>query len=522
MKYFIYLSIIFILGACAVQGYIPGGPEDIISPKLDIVFPENRSIIKDDQRIIIKFDKALEPNSVQKSIKIDNNDYKIMTRKNKIIIQPSTKWNKNQILNIYVSRDLMDYRNNNINGPLEFSFSFGQKIPTNTIRGDVIDIDNIINSYIDNKVETAFEVGLYNLSKDEKKIIKKVETNELLEFSFSAIENGIYSIIAIEDKIIDLNQDIRNRKYSILSDSLFITDETDDYLVTLNIGNPVSKEEISSINFINQYYVDYILTNGEYKSGVLDSIYNNFGKEDFSNKELSISIAIENEFEEYNTSPFIFSVPEIIDSISPGIQECSIVDSVLNIKFSEPTASFDAENLFYYTDIDSNKVFFDILNFDPKYATIAISLNQKEVDSLVIEIKENTIRDLSNNFMDESTLSISNCDKVVMEVTNYGFGAISGKVETNNLNELVVIAYNVTTRESKMTLVNNNKFNLKMLEPGEYFLQAYENYDVKDSTVFPFYSGSWEPFIPSVEFSKISGPIEVRSNWDIEDLIINF
>ena len=43
------------------------------------------------------------------------------------------------------------------------------------------DIDNIINSYIDNKVETAFEVGLYNLSKDEKKIIKKVETNELLE-----------------------------------------------------------------------------------------------------------------------------------------------------------------------------------------------------------------------------------------------------------------------------------------------------------------------------------------------------
>ena len=163
----------------------------------------------------------------------------------------------------------MDYRKNKIDGPLEFSFSFGQKIPSNLIIGNIIDTDNFIDNYIDKEVDTVFEVALFDLSENDKAIIKKVETDDSLKFSFSAIENGIYSIIAVENKIINLDNDIRNRKYSILSDSLFITDEVDTYSVALNTGGPVSKEEISSINFINQYYVDYILTNGKYERGVI-------------------------------------------------------------------------------------------------------------------------------------------------------------------------------------------------------------------------------------------------------------
>ena len=142
MKIFTYLLITLFLGACAVQGPITGGPEDVVSPKLDNVFPKNNSIINNNQKITIKFDKPLEPNSVRKAIKINSNDFKLTTRKNKIIIEPNSNWDESQILSIYISKDLMDYRKNNINNPVEFLFSFGQKIPTNLVEGKVVDIDN--------------------------------------------------------------------------------------------------------------------------------------------------------------------------------------------------------------------------------------------------------------------------------------------------------------------------------------------------------------------------------------------
>ncbi len=519
MKIFTYLLITFFLGSCAVQGPITGGPEDIVPPKLDNVFPKNNSIINNNQKITIKFDKPLEPNSVRKAIKINSNDFKLTTRKNKIIVEPNSNWDESQILSIYISKDLMDYRKNNINNPVEFLFSFGQKIPTNLVEGKVVDIDN----YFDKYKNTTYEIALYDISRDEKEIIKKVETGDSLYFKFSAVENGLYSIVAVENKIIDLYDDVRKRKYSILSDSLLVTDEIDFYSVVLNVGGPVSKEEISSINFINQYYVDYILTDGKYERGVIDTIYNNYLTEDFGDKELTTSIEVKNEFEKYNTGPFTFSVPMIVDSIAPAIEECSIFESDIHIKFSEPIASFDPADNFYYNDSDSNKIPFNILNFNPKNATMTISSEREDLDSLKIQIQENIIKDLSENFMDETALWSFDCNKINMETSDYGLGGISGKVNTSNYLELVVVAQNISTRESQMSIIDsNNNFYLNKLEPGEYFLQVYENYTVQDDILYPFFPGTLEPFVPSSKFSQIVGPIEVRSNWDIDDIVIKF
>ena len=37
-----------------------------------------------------------------------------------------------------------------------------------------------------------------------------------------------------------------------------------------------------------------------------------------------------------------------------------------------------------------------------------------------------------------------------------------------------------------------------------------------------FQYGSWTPFIPSSDFSDYIGPIEVRKNWKINGIDINF
>ena len=134
MKYFNYLLIVVFLGGCAVQGPISGGPKDTTGPKFESVSPENNSEIDIDQKIIIFFDESLDPNSVRQSIMINNdNEFRIVTKKNKITVYPNEKWDENRILNIYLSRELKDYRNNNIEAPLDLSFSFGQEIPDNSI-----------------------------------------------------------------------------------------------------------------------------------------------------------------------------------------------------------------------------------------------------------------------------------------------------------------------------------------------------------------------------------------------------
>ena len=39
---------------------------------------------------------------------------------------------------------------------------------------------------------------------------------------------------------------------------------------------------------------------------------------------------------------------------------------------------------------------------------------------------------------------------------------------------------------------------------------------------YPYFPGDWNTHKNSTKFSDIFGPVEVRSNWDIEDININF
>ena len=38
--------------------------------------------------------------------------------------------------------------------------------------------------------------------------------------------------------------------------------------------------------------------------------------------------------------------------------------------------------------------------------------------------------------------------------------------------------------------------------------------------IYPYFSGKGDPFEPSSRFSEIMGPIEVRANWDMKDIVL--
>ena len=93
-NYYLILCIYFF--SCAVQGPISGGPIDKSPPNLLYTTPDNFSTsISNKEKIILYFDELLDPISVYKSIVINNQDFKIRTKGEKVIISPSNEWDKN-------------------------------------------------------------------------------------------------------------------------------------------------------------------------------------------------------------------------------------------------------------------------------------------------------------------------------------------------------------------------------------------------------------------------------------------
>ena len=531
MKKITLLILLIFIVSCAVQGPIPGGDPDKEGPNLLSVQPSNYSTdINSTQKIILFFDESLDPNSVYKSLKIDNSEFKVTIIGKRIIIKPKDEWDTESILNINLSRELNDYYKNSIDSPVNLFFSFGKLIPQGSIKGKILDINNILKDYVGDSSESdMYEVGLCKISESERVIIQKTQTDKNFEFSFNAVDDGVYSIIAIDQIILSPDSDILKKRFSILNSDLAINENNLEHNILLNIGEPISRKNISSINFINQYYVNYDFTDGTSQLGIIDTIYNNFDN-NFSGSKLQIFFEFENQFEKYSTDSFEFVVPSIIDSVSPYINSCELQNSSMSLSISEPLDNFPLDSLFYfYSDTNFNKNYINDVKYELETLSISPSniilpiISEIHSDS-AIHITSNSIKDLSGNYINDSIIFINQCINAedIENQVQFGYGGLLGEINTNNKNKLIVVAYNALTGESKRAIVADNKFSFKMLSPGGYFLQVYSNYQSDSEIIYPYFPGRWTPFQHSVPFSEIVGPIEVRKNWDIEGININF
>ena len=200
---------------------------------------------------------------------------------------------------------------------------------------------------------SIYEVALYEMVDSEMLLISKTETNQDLKFNFSALDTGLYSILVVKDGIYNPPIDISQRSFSVHNENVEIDRVNLEHDIIINIGEPILKKNISSIDFINNYFVNYNFTDGSSQFGVLDTVIYNINK-DLSGTKHSIQINLDNDFESYLTDIFDFVIPGIIDTISPKILSCEIVDSKLSISLSEPLKECCADNAFYILDDEKN------------------------------------------------------------------------------------------------------------------------------------------------------------------------
>ena len=532
MEKIYYLILFFYLVGCAVQGPISGGPVDEDAPQLVSAIPENFSTeISKNQKITLIFDELIDPISIYESLNISNQDFSVKVRGKKIIISPIKEWNTDFLIEIYINRLLSDYQDNALTAPINLFYSFGESIPSNKIHGQIFDIQDVINRYNSKNKNILFDVGLFKISDSDTSLVKTVQSNSNLEFEFSAVDNGVYCIVAIEDKLIDIAKDLYARRYSISSGDILInSDQSDSVSVRLNIANPISRENISSINFINQYYINYILTDGEIRPAVIDTIYNNFKDQDFSGEALKVSLSMENDFENYQTDIFEFIVLDLIDTIPPQLLSINIDNVNLELKFSEPIEKINDQELFYI--VDSNNVYLDFpytfLDESPSLKNSIIfkreDIIKEDLPSLFsLNVKENIIKDLYGNIFPDSVVTID-LNNQIKDEQGVGSGGIFGKVlhSYNESINLVVSLYNAETFDRYLVLTDQDFFfSFEKIPAGQYYLQAYENYNSNTDFPYPYFGGIWNSSNVFLKFSNIFGPVEVRSNWDIQDMVIN-
>ena len=206
------LIVILLLFGCAAQGPASGGPADKKGPVLISIQPLNGSKnISPNQNFTLIFDELLDPVSIPASIIIEPDlDYKLKIRGRKLIISPYKKWQTNEIVRINLSRKIKDYQKNMMAEPIHLIFSRGSEIPHGIIKGKIIGHDS----------KKLIEVGLYEWPPSaQSTYIQKVEADETGLFQFTGIENGRYTIIALEGVISDIGKQIRKKNYAMLTSS---------------------------------------------------------------------------------------------------------------------------------------------------------------------------------------------------------------------------------------------------------------------------------------------------------------
>ncbi len=121
----------------------------------------------------------------------------------------------------------------------------------------------------------------------------------------------------------------------------------------------------------------------------------------------------------------------------------------------------------------------------------------------------------SNQILD--TINIQN--KFISDDDVVQGGNIYGSVTYSGSYPVIVKAESSDLESIYHTYVDSmQNFSFFNIKPGFYTFSSYEVLDNYDSTYY--YNGSWDPFKRAAKFGIYPDLLEVRSHWDIKDMVI--
>jgi len=492
MKYYLFLFT-YIFFSCASQGSPNGGPIDDIGPKAISVFPKNNSNLLEDDKIVIIFDEPINPITIVNAIEIfPYNKFSYRVSGKKIILSPKSQWNNSDVLKIKLSRHISDYQNNLMSSPIELFYFNSSKSSTKIIRGQIIDEHN-----------SLFELGLYKIKDSDYKLIEKTESNQKGEFQFQYLNKGKYFVVAVSDSLINIKDDIRKRRYGMITEKFIDLINADTIYTSIRIDDPVERLSIKSFTQLNNSFGNIMYNNGD-KTPFIFSKAND-------KDSLLIELELKNRLESYSIN-YPITLNNIIDTIPPMIESFEVANNYVEIFINEPIQSLNADNnpiIFYLKDSIYHDLQYNLIN----PFTIKFPIN-KEINSKILITN---LIDLYNN-NNKDTLSLSINSDILLNNDIQG-GSVYGSIIYDGENSIIIKAEDINSDAQYFSFANDsNQFSITNIKPGFYTFSAFEFFGGYDST--QYFSGLWEPVSRAAKFSIYPTNLEIRKHWDIKDMII--
>ena len=499
MKPLISISSILFFLSCAAQAPAMGGPKDITGPTLVSVMPMDGSTnITPNTKIVFEFDEVIDPTSVKSSISILGfEEFSLKIRGHKITIEPNSTWPESKVIEINMSRRIRDYQNNTMAQGHQFIFSTGESIPEGSIAGE-------LDGYNPDEI-TQLLLFTWPIS-DSSTVVKIVESDSDGRFKFLYLPSDKYLIFATESRSTDPSIAISKNRYGMIQSRYIPIEGNQHQKIHIYMDEPIQRKKIVSVNQVNPQF-GYIEFSDGSKDEVLFSSYKHCT---IVEDTLNISFDTENRLERYSIGPQSFLFEAKIDTIPPIVASKYWDEKEFTLRFSEPIQL--ADSIYFESKIDSmwNSISFSIV--DDRDIHLSIGEEDK------IRFWGTHITDLYNNQFQDSLVEISISQKVLPEEKTVSGGNVNGMVEYNFINEITIVAQNITSTESTFIYSDNGEFNFNNLEPGKYILKAFENKNEINSEIY--FSGVWNPYKTAATYGIYGDTLDVRSRWDIEG--INF
>lgn len=539
IKCFILSGILFIYSCAAIQAP-PGGPKDIIPPKLVHAVPANGSIYFTGGRVELVFSEYLQENSVHNAIRIQPSLPEPLGIKYKgrtLWIDFPDSLIENQTYIISINRDLRDEHGVQLGQGLQIAYATGSEIDRGEINGKV---------YYDKPV--ALHLWMVNSESDLTQFYTSppdyvTDADNEGNYSFYHLSPGSYRLIGVDRSSAGLSLDPERMIYG---------------LSWRNIVQLDSNQVKDGINMrIAERFRKIKLIRGEWLGRYWGKL---FFSDNISNYEKLLSVHVIKDSSILVPTTFLdmldkkvlhFILPDslpddsrltiTIPAISQG--ERTLIDSgrvtvrassesdTSYLDIINPKNGFEIkpeEDRVVPLDIFFSRIMKDSVNEDTIHLlsdTIAIPFSSQWLSPLHLQIvpKENWItrskfslvimRDRISPFFGRSLQD--SIKTIQISTTNFiGFGNLVGRIEKPYPQPLVAELVPFENEQSKQwTVVNSNsEFEISHVSEGKYSLLIFNDLD----GVRNYSYGQIDPFQPAEWFQFLPDTITIRNNWDME------
>ena len=194
------LTALFLIVACANQGFPSGGPKDEDPPYIKESTPEQNALNFSGKKIEIEFNELIQLDNVNQKLVVSppmNKKPSVMTKGKVLEVNFEEELQPNVTYTLDFADAITDNNEGNIIPSFRFSFSTGETVDSLQVSGhlfesdDLSPADGILVMLYSNLADSAFESLVP---------VRMAKTDEKGYFSIQNVHPGRYNVYALDDK----------------------------------------------------------------------------------------------------------------------------------------------------------------------------------------------------------------------------------------------------------------------------------------------------------------------------------